>query len=144
MSWITDVRLSAWRDLDDAMVRERFEEPGSAIDLLTADLVALWGVRRSGDPNERRIGTIDLDDGAYLQWIGYAERIVLECSSNAFLTEDNRLDEQQERTLLRAGFQPPDDREPNFWISVEERSQLGRAAFSLVAVLTAVFGVYAG
>jgi len=46
--------------------------------------------------------------------------------------------------LLSWGLAPPDEHVPNFWLEAESRAATRDAAFAVVAVLTAVFGGYAG
>jgi hypothetical protein len=140
---LTLTRL-ATGDLTSTQLRAAFSQPAGAIDALTADLRRLWDHHRTDDFNARRIGTLELASGAYLQWIGYSDRLIVECSSNAYLSGAPRLTPQDEATLVRAGFHEPDDDDPNFWLSVHERGVCAAAAFSVVAALTAVFGVYAG
>lgn len=130
--------------LKDADLASAFAQPASAIDALTADLLRLWVEHRSGEPNERAIGSLGLSSGVYLQWIGYSDRIVLEVSCNTYLDASARLSPDDEQALVRAGFSPPNKTETNFWWHLTERAALPGVAFSIVAVLTAVFGVYAG
>jgi hypothetical protein len=131
------------RDLSASDLAEDFAQPGGAIDLIADDLKVLWDCHRSADPNERRIGTLELDDGAYIQWIGYSNRLVVEVSSNTYLPDTAKLRPGQEHLIRRAGFSPPNEDEPNFWMQVHDPADIARAAFAVVAVLTAAFGVYA-
>lgn len=141
---LTGIRLAAVRSVTDEQVRHWFREPAGAIGALTEDLVLLWQHHRTDDLGERRIGTLELASGGYLQWIGYADALAVECSSNTYLPRSARLSAQDEATLVRAGFSRPDDDDPNFWLRVRDEADCARAAFSVVAVLTAAFGVYAG
>lgn len=144
---MTDFRgivLATRREVPVRELEELFGEPGSAIAALTEDLEGLWDLYRSPDPDRRRIGSIHLLDGAYLQWIGYASRLVIEVSSNEYLREKHQLTQVQMRTLARAGFSPPSAEEPNHFLRVGSRQEIPRTAFAMVAALTAVFGVYAG
>jgi hypothetical protein len=143
MSELVGAQLAALRHLTATDLSERLAQPGDAIELLADDLTELWDCFRSADLNKRRIGTLELDDGAYVQWIGYANRLVVEVSSNTYLPETAKLEPGQERLIRTAGFSPPNDAEPNFWLPVHDRADIGRAAFAVVAVLTAAFGVYA-
>lgn len=120
-----------------------FAQPGTAIEALTGELLEVWDRCRSNDPNERRVGSLGVTGGAYVQWIGYSDRVVVEVSSNAFLEGAARLDDEQELALVASGFAPPDEDEPNFWLHVTERGDAARAAFAIVAALTVAFGVYA-
>lgn len=141
---LTGVRLAAHPELPRAQLCASFAQPDSAIALLAQDLTLLWDRHRSDDFGERRIGTLQLASRAYVQWIGYEDALAVEVSSNTYLSGDSRLTPAEEATLLRAGFQAPDDGEPNFWLAVEDRSACPAAALAVVAALTAVFGVYAG
>lgn len=141
---LTSVSLAALDDLRTPELARAFAGPEGALAVLTADLHALWDHHRIDDVAQRRIGSLQLASGAYVQWIGYGRELAVECSSNAFLDDGARLSEAEQQTLQRAGFMPPDEDVPNFWLAVEERAACARAAFSIVAVLTAVFGVYAG
>ena len=143
---LTGIRLAAVRSVTDKQVRHWFREPAGAIGALTEDLVLLWRHHRTDDLGERRIGTLELASGGYLQWIGYSDALAVECSSNAYLSRSGRLSAQDEATLVRAGFSRPGDGgdNPNFGLGVHDEADCARAAFSVVAVLTAVFGVYAG
>lgn len=141
---LAGICLAARRRLPEAELRRSFGQPQSAIDALTTDLQLLWDHHRTDDFSERRIGTLELTSGAYVQWIGYSDALAVECSSNAFLDGPSRLTPPQEASLLRAGFQGPDDEEPNFWLVVADRDACSAAAFTIVAALTTAFGVYAG
>lgn len=118
--------------------------PGLAIEALAQEFRFVWDRYRSGDPNERRGGTIALGSGAYFQWIGYANRIAVECSSNAFLEPAHLLSPAEEDRLVGWGFSRPTPELPNFWLDVIERSAAEDAAFAVVAAMTTVFGLYAG
>ena len=141
---LTGVDLATRDDLSSEEAARLFADPGPAIDALTADLLALWDYYRSGDVEARRVGVLELSSGAYLQWIGYSDRLVIEVSSNAYLADSARLSEAHQAALQDAGFRGPDEDEPNFWMTVHHRRDIGRTAFAMVVVLTAVFGVYAG
>ena len=141
---LTGIRLAAVRSLTDKQVRHSFREPAGAIEALTQDLVLLWQHHRTDDLGERRIGTLELASSGFLQWTGYADALAVECSSNAYLPRSARLSAQDEATLVRAGLSRPDHDDPNFWLRVRDEADCARAAFSVVAVLTAAFGVYAG
>lgn len=141
---LTTIELAARRDLSRDQLRGAFSQPDSAIDTLSADLQQLWDHHRSDDFGERRTGTLALASGAYVQWIGYPDHLVVEISSNTYLPKQAKLTPAEEDMLVRAGFARPDDDEPNFWLVVPERSACSAAAYSVVAALTAVFGVYAG
>ncbi len=80
-----------------------------------------WDRYWSGDPNERRGGTIGLGSGAYFQWIGHANHIAVECSSNAFLEPAHLLSPAEEDRLVRWGFSSPTSGLPNFWLEVIDR-----------------------
>lgn len=136
--------MAASRELSRNELRSMFAEPGTAIDGLHRDLLQLWDHYRSDDWNSRRIGTLHMANDAYVQWIGYPRELVVEVSSNTYLPADVQLSTEQQRLLLTAGFAPPDEDEPNYWLVVQDRAEAGRAAFAIVAVLTSVFGVYAG
>jgi hypothetical protein len=141
---LVGVSLVSRGDLDGAIAAELFASPGSAIEAMTTELLCVWDRYRAADWAERRTGTLDLASGAYLQWIGYADRVVVECSSNTYLNGASRLSVEEELTLVSWGFAPPDDRAPNFYLEAESRAATRDAAFAVVAALTAVFGVYAG
>lgn len=117
---------------------------GLAIEALAQELRLVWDRYRAGDLNERRVGTIGLGSGAYLQWIGYANHIAIECSSNAYLGPAHLLSPAEEDRLVRWGFSRPTSELPNFWLGVIDRSAADEAAFAVVAAMTTVFGLYAG
>jgi hypothetical protein len=143
VSELVGAQLAALRDLSSSDLTAKFAQPGAAIQLIADDLKALWDSHRSADPNERRIGILELDDGAYIQWIGYSNRLVVEVSSNTYLPDTVKLRPGQERLIRTAGFSPSNGAEPNFWMQVHDPADIARAAFAVVAVLTAAFGVYA-
>lgn len=141
---IRQLRVRNCDDLPVATVGGLFAEPGSAIDALTAEYLLLWDRHRTDDFALRVIGGLDLSSRAYFQWIGYSDAVVVECSSNTYLPEAAQLTEAEERRLVSCGFTAPDDDDPNFWLAMTSREQAPAAAFSVVAALTSVFGVYAG
>jgi hypothetical protein len=142
--WLEEITLVSQPDIDGAEAAPLFDSPGVAIEALAFELGVIWDGYRSGDPNERRIGNLHLGSGAYIQWIGYAERLAIECSSNTFLQPSHLLSAEEEERLVHWGFSRPTDRLPNFWLDVTERAGAEAAAFAIVAVMTTVFGIYAG
>jgi len=131
-------------ELSPAEAARAFTQPATAIATLTHDLTRLWDDYRSSDPNERRVGSLALSSGAYLQWIGFASGLAVEVSSNTYLTGSSQLTGEQEAALVRTGFRPPEADEPNFWLFVEHRDDVPSAAWSMVAAMTAAFAVYVG
>lgn len=141
---LRNLRIRSCDDLPLSRVRGLFSEPASAIDALTAEYLFLWDRHRTDDFALRVIGGLDLRSRAYFQWIGYSYAVVVECSSNTYLSGAARLTEAEEQRLVACGFTAPDDDDPNFWLAMTSRAQAQAAAFSVVAALTSVFGVYAG
>ncbi len=141
---LRDLRIRSCEDLPPATVRALFAEPGSAIDALTAEYLFLWDRHRTDDFALRVIGGLDLRSRAYFQWIGYSDAVAVECSSNTYLPAAARLTEAEEQRLVACGFTAPDEDDPNFWLAMTQRDEARAAAFSVVAALTSVFGVYAG
>jgi hypothetical protein len=142
--WLTGVTLVSHRGMLGEEAAEKFTSPGSAIVTLTHELERIWDAHRSADPNERRIGTLQLGSGAYLQWIGYSDRIAVECSSNDYLPAAHQLSVAEEERLVHWDFNRPTHDVPNFWMDVVRRDEVKDAAFAVVAVMTTVFGVFAG
>jgi hypothetical protein len=141
---LSGARMAALRDVAVPQLSNALSQPGTAITLLAEDLRQLWDNHRSDDCSERRIGTLELSTGAYVQWIGYADCLVVEVSSNTYLAGSARLSPAQEAAVLQQGFFAPDDDDPNFTWHVAERWAVEAAAAAVVAALTAAFGVYAG
>src|SRR4051794_17843956 len=139
--WLDGLRLVSRRDVDVSCL---FESPAVAIETLTQELQFVWDRYRSADASERRGGVIELASGAYFQWIGYSDRIAVECSSNEFLEPAHQLSAEEEERLVHWGFSRPTDELPNFWMDVTRREDAAAAAFAIVAVMTTVFGMYAG
>lgn len=141
VDWISGLRLVSRGDSD---VNDVLDNPGLAIEALAQEFRFVWDRFRSGDPNERRGGTIELGSGAYFQWIGYVDRIAVECASNTYLEPAYQLSADEEELVVRWGFNLPTADLPNFWLDVTDRSAAEDAAFAVVAVMTTVFGLYAG
>lgn len=140
---LDSVRLVSVPELTGERARELFANPASAVAALTEEFRAVW-LARSHNWAERPIGSLGLDSGAYVQWIGYSDRVVVELSSNEYLDEPYRLDPLEELRITAYGFAAPDDDSPNFAISVDHPGEAERLASRVVAVLAAVFAVYVG
>jgi len=82
-------------------------------------------------------------DGRYLQFAVLEDgaSVIGECSSNAFLEEPWRLTDAQELDLLAMGWQPPDDRVPNWYVEARTPEEVARLAAMSGEVLTDVFGL---
>ncbi len=91
---LVDIELATRREPDVARL---FHQPGTAIEALASDFLALWEHHRTNDVNERLVGRLPLASGAYVQWLGYGSGIAVECSSNTYLRGCSRLSEQEER-----------------------------------------------
>ncbi|HVT64340.1 MAG TPA: hypothetical protein VHD81_04240 [Mycobacteriales bacterium] len=84
------------------------------------------------------VGTFTTESG-YVQWAKYTAGLQIECVSNAFLGDDDRLGFVQRRLLANLGFtspQPPSW--PNYFRRFTDESEIGDAATILVRVITDV------
>lgn len=137
---LVDVELAALRHLP---LGEALRQPETAIALLTADLPALWRYHRSDDWGRRRIGRMQLASGAYSR--GSDTPTASPSSARVMRTCTGRSPERAGRGDTGTRRLPsPADGLPNHWLEVPERSACAAAAYSAVAVLTALFRVYAG
>jgi hypothetical protein len=137
------VQLASVPDLTGERAAELFASPDSAVAALTEEFRAVWRAR-SGDWSERPIGCLGLGSGAYVQWIGYSDRVLVEVSSNAYLDLPYQLDPVEEQRLIAYGFAAPDDESPNLAASIDHPGEAERLALRVVGMLTAVFAVYVG
>ena len=126
---LTSIELAALREGLGAGAWDAFAQPGTAIDLLTADLQHAWDHHLSSEFADRRTGRLRLESRAYVQWVGMTPGILVEVSSKRFPQAGIPLTEGQEQMLLRAGFAPPGEESPNFWLRVEDRPDCEVAAF---------------
>lgn len=78
----------------------------------------------------------------YVQvWVANSE-FVVECVSNRFLRDEERLTSEQELDLLAAGFRPPEGtRRPNWWWSSSGDCSIPAACNLMRFVAIEVFGL---
>jgi hypothetical protein len=137
------VDLASRPDLPVARALALFASPRAAIETLTAEFECQWDLHRSSDWEMRKPGLVGLDSSAYFQWVGYRDALAIECSGGAGWN-DHKFTAREVDCLLRWGFHEPNAHIPNFWMDMDRRDQADEMALRVVAVMTAVFGVYAG
>ncbi len=100
--------------LDGEQAAQLFAQPGTAIKTLSSELLHVWDHARTSDPSRRAVGSLDLRSGAYFQWIGYPDAVLVECSGNEYLKGAAQLSADEAVRLIACGFTAPDAQSPNF------------------------------